>query len=93
MKHKHDWKTGDCTCCAWCPKCDAESYHGEIIKEGEVEVVRLTPRGWLVLVVIPSFLVLWAVWQVSGHLWYVGEGGNFLGYCWGTMTECFKEGM
>ena len=33
---------------------------------------------------------LWAMWQVSGHLWYVGEGGNILGYCWGTMEECFK---
>jgi hypothetical protein len=91
-KHKHDWKTGDCTCCAWCPKCDAESYHGEIIKEGEVEVVRLTPRGWVVLVIIPSFIVLWAVWQVSANLWYVGDSGNILGYCWGTMTECYKGG-
>jgi hypothetical protein len=52
----------------------------------------LTPRGWVVLVIIPSFIVLWAVWQVSGHLWYVGDSGNILGYCWGTMTECYKEG-
>jgi hypothetical protein len=53
----------------------------------------LTPRGWVVLVIIPSFIVLWAVWQVSGHLWYVGDDEGFLGYCWGTMTECYKEGM
>jgi hypothetical protein len=90
MKHEHDWQEMTCTCCAWCAECDAESYHGEIIKEGEVEVVQLTRRGWLVLVIIPSFIVLWAVWQIAGHLWYVGEGGNILGYCWGTMNECFK---
>ena len=52
----------------------------------------LTPRGWLVLVIIPSFIVLWAVWQVSANLWYVGDDGGFFGYCWGTMTECYKEG-
>jgi hypothetical protein len=39
-----------------------------------------------------GILVLWAAWQVSTHLWYVGEGGNWLGYCWGTAEECFKEG-
>jgi hypothetical protein len=53
----------------------------------------LTPRGWLVLVVIPSFLTLWAMWQIAGHLWYVGDGGQILGYCWGTMEECFKGGL
>ena len=35
---------------------------------------------------------LWAMWQVSCNLWYVGDSGNWLGYCWGTMTECFKGG-
>lgn len=92
MRHKHDWKEID-NCCAWCITCGAESLHGEIVVEGEVEVVRLTARGWLVLVVIPSFLLLLGIWQVAGHLWYVGEGGNFLGYCWGTMTECLGEGL
>jgi hypothetical protein len=52
----------------------------------------LTPRGWLVLVIIPSFFLLWGLVQVSANLWYVGEGGDFLGYCWGTMTECYGEG-
>jgi hypothetical protein len=52
----------------------------------------LTPRGWVVLVIIPSFIVLWAVWQVSANLWYVGDDGGFFGYCWGTMTECYKGG-
>jgi hypothetical protein len=43
----------------------------------------------LALLLILSF-GLWAMWQVSGHLWYVGEDGNILGYCWGTMEECYK---
>jgi hypothetical protein len=53
----------------------------------------LTVRGWVVLVIIPTLLVVWGMWQVAGHLWYVGEGGNWLGYCWGTMVECYTEGM
>ena len=53
----------------------------------------LTLRGWVVLVIIPSFLLLVGMWQVSANLWYVGEGGGFLGYCWGTMTECLGEGL
>lgn len=89
MRHKHDWKEID-NCCAWCITCGAESLHGEIVAEGEVEVVRLTARGWLVLVVIPSFFLLW---QVATNLWYVGEGGQFLGYCWGSMQECLKGGL
>jgi hypothetical protein len=91
VRHEHDWKEID-NCCAWCITCGAESLHGEIVVEGEVEVVQLTPRGWLVLVIIPSFLLLVGLWQVSANLWYVGEGG-FLGYCWGTMAECFKGGL
>jgi hypothetical protein len=86
MRHKHDWKEID-NCCAWCITCGAESLHGEIVAEGEVEVVRLTARGWLVLVVIPSFLLVWGLIEVSANLWWTGEG-----YCWGTMTECYKEG-
>lgn len=35
MSCDHDWQEMTCSCCAWCPKCDAESYKGEIIKEGE----------------------------------------------------------
>lgn len=50
----------------------------------------LTMRGWLVLVIIPSFFLMW---EVASHLWYVGEGGQFLGYCWGTMQECLKGGL
>jgi hypothetical protein len=52
----------------------------------------LTLRGWVVLVIIPSFLLLVGMWQVSANLWYVGEGG-WLGYCWGTMAECYEGGL
>ena len=34
-EHSHLWRSDD-GCCAWCPICDAESYHGEIIKEGSL---------------------------------------------------------
>jgi hypothetical protein len=33
-KHRHIWREID-RCCAFCPKCDAVKYHGEIVKEGE----------------------------------------------------------
>ena len=92
MKHKHNWKAID-ECCAWCTTCQAESYHGEIVREGEVQVVQLTKRGWVVLVVIPALIALWGIWEVASHLWYVGENGTILGYCWGTMTECYKGGL
>jgi hypothetical protein len=52
----------------------------------------LTVRGWVVLVIIPTLLMVWGMWQVSSHLWYVGDGGSFLGYCWGTMVECYTKG-
>jgi hypothetical protein len=34
-------------------------------------------------------VILFAVWQVSANLWWVGDG-----YCWGDMIECQfpKEG-
>ena len=56
----------------------------------------ITKRGKRVRALAILLLVgvaLWAAWKVSANLWYVGEGGNWLGYCWGTMTECFKEAM
>jgi len=43
--------------------------------------------------ILPALLVMLGIWQVSSHLWYVGDGGSFLGYCWGTIVECYKEGM
>ena len=35
MEHAHEWQEMTCACCAWCPICEAESYKGEIVKEGE----------------------------------------------------------
>lgn len=42
----------------------------------------LTTRG-KVVVGIALALALWGLWQVSSHLWWVGDG-----WCWGTMLEC-----
>ena len=54
----------------------------------------ITRRGKRVravgILLLLSF-VMWGLWQVSLNLWYVGEGGNWLGYCWGTAEECFRE--
>lgn len=47
---------------------------------------RVRAIGILILLIF----ALWTTWEVSTHLWYVGEGGNWLGYCWGTMQECVK---
>ena len=53
----------------------------------------ITRRGKRVraigILILLSF-ALWATWEVSTNLWYVGEGGNWLGYCWGTMQECIE---
>lgn len=46
--------------------------------------MKLTRRGWIVLVIIPSLLALWGLYEVITHLWWVGDG-----YCWGEMTECY----
>jgi hypothetical protein len=34
MNCNHAWRFID-TCCAWCIKCEGESYYGEIVREGE----------------------------------------------------------
>jgi hypothetical protein len=52
----------------------------------------LTPRGWLVLVVVALF-GLWGMWEIASNLWWVGVGepeADLWGWCWGTMTECVK---
>jgi len=48
--------------------------------------MKLTKRGKRVRAVAILLAAL-AIWQISGHLWWVGDG-----YCWGTMTECFLGG-
>ena len=52
----------------------------------------ITKRGWYVLGLLTA-LAVWGLWQVSTHLWYVGEGGDLFGYCWGTMNQCLKGGL
>ena len=46
--------------------------------------MRLTRRGKIVVGLLIA-LALWGVWQISAHLWWVGNGN---GWCWGTMLEC-----
>jgi hypothetical protein len=48
--------------------------------------MRLTNRGWFVLG-ISIGLGLWAIYEVSAHLWWVGH------YCWGSMQECLVDGL
>lgn len=48
--------------------------------------MKLTRRG-KVVATVGILLVVWAVWQVSGNLWWVGDG-----YCWGSMAECLLGG-
>jgi hypothetical protein len=52
----------------------------------------ITKLGWYVLGLLTA-LAVWGLWQVATNLWYVGEGGQFLGYCWGSMQECLKGGL
>ena len=49
--------------------------------------MRLTNKGWLVLGITIG-LALWGMYEVSAHLWWVGER-----YCWGTMQECLVGGL
>ena len=46
----------------------------------------LTTRGKIVVALL-GVLILWGVWYLLGHIWYVpGEG-----YCWGSMAQCYAE--
>lgn len=50
----------------------------------------LTKRGKRVRA-IAILIGLWAIWMVASNLWWVGVGNanaDFLGWCWGSMTEC-----
>lgn len=42
--------------------------------------MKLTNRGWLVLVIIPVLLATLLISYAIRDVCYVGEGGNFLGY-------------
>lgn len=50
----------------------------------------ITKRGKRVRAVA-IFFALILIWQVSANLWWVGTDSaqaQFLGWCWGSMTEC-----
>jgi hypothetical protein len=52
----------------------------------------ITPLGWFVLGVLAT-LALWLLVLVSSSLWWVGFSSpeaEFLGWCWGSMTECIE---
>ena len=46
--------------------------------------MKLTRRGWIVLVIIPAIVALYGMYELVGHIWWVGDH-----YCWGEMTECY----
>jgi len=47
--------------------------------------MRLTKRGWIVLVILPAIALIALLVWVSARVWYV-EG---VGYCIGTLASCF----
>jgi hypothetical protein len=50
----------------------------------------LTPRGWFVLGILAT-LAFWLLVLVATCLWWVGiesPQAEFLGWCWGSMSEC-----
>lgn len=53
--------------------------------------MKLTRRGELVfgaLLLVAGVALTWAVYEIIGHLWWVGDG-----YCWGSMVECMEGGL
>jgi hypothetical protein len=52
----------------------------------------LTPRDWFVLGIVAT-MALWLLVLVSSSLWWVGFSSaeaEFLGWCWGSMTQCVR---
>lgn len=52
--------------------------------------MKLTKRGKRVRAVV-ILIGLYLIWQVATHLWWVGIGSpseDFIGYCWGSFTQC-----
>ena len=47
--------------------------------------MKLTRRGWIVLVIIPIILLVSLFSYATRDICYVGEGGNVLGY--GSCTK------
>jgi hypothetical protein len=50
----------------------------------------ITKRGKQVRAVAIALGLIF-IWQVATHLWWVGATApqaEFIGWCWGSMTEC-----
>jgi hypothetical protein len=50
----------------------------------------ITKRGKRVRAVAIAIGLI-VIWQVAANLWWVGidaPSAEFLGWCWGSMTEC-----
>jgi hypothetical protein len=56
--------------------------------------MRLNKRGRLLLRGLPALLLaLWLFVEISRSLWWVGfeaPTAELVGYCWGSMNECFN---
>ena len=46
--------------------------------------MKLTRRGWIVLVIIPAILAFAGLMWVTDHVNWVGDH-----YCFHTMTQCY----
>ena len=53
--------------------------------------MKLTKRGWIVLVVIPAIVATLFLTWATRDVCYVGEGGNFLGY--GSCTQMIDDAI
>lgn len=49
----------------------------------EAKYIRRRRVAFAIAVVLAS-MALWAMYQITGHIWWVGDH-----YCWGEMTECY----
>jgi hypothetical protein len=50
----------------------------------------ITKRGKRVRAVAIAIGII-LIWQIATNLWWVGldaSNADFLGWCWGSMTEC-----
>jgi hypothetical protein len=53
--------------------------------------MKLTNRGWIVLVVIPAIVATLFLTWATRDVCYVGEGENFLGY--GSCTQMIDDAI
>lgn len=47
--------------------------------------MKLTNRGWYLLGILTGLGIV-ALFYITNHLWWVGDGE---GYCWGEITKCY----